>query len=243
MGSARDHALDLPPLFRSVALREAGDAFAYACAHAEKLGAGALVHVGRFDLAEFAVVLEPDEPLTGARRAVYAGMLALGDTLAALAPPEKPIAIEWPDAIFVDGALVGGGRLGWPDDADEHAVPDWLVFGAMIRAHSPNAVEPGRCPRATALDEEGFDAADPERVIEGFARHFMAATDYWREAGFGVLVRGYLSRLKRDRGGAWDIDENGDLLLHAAGDVPRRGLYPALRAPSWLDPLTGELRL
>ena len=53
-------ALDLPPPFRLVVLREAGDAFAHASAHAAELGAGTLVFVGRFDLAEFAVVLEPE---------------------------------------------------------------------------------------------------------------------------------------------------------------------------------------
>ena len=56
-------ALDLPPGFRLVTLREVGDAFAHARANAAELGAGTLVYVGRFDLAEFAVVLEPDEPL------------------------------------------------------------------------------------------------------------------------------------------------------------------------------------
>src|SRR5712671_5361811 len=118
--------LDLPPPFRLVVLREVGDAFAHACAHAAELGAGTLVFVGRFDLAEFAVVLEPDEPLASARRGLYAGMVALADALAALAPPEKPIAVEWPDAIRVDGGLVGGGRLAWPHGADETAPPPWL---------------------------------------------------------------------------------------------------------------------
>ena len=69
-------ALDLPPGFRVVTLREVGDAFAHAKANAAELGAGTLVFVGRFDLAEFAVVLEPDEPLRTARRAFYAGMAA-----------------------------------------------------------------------------------------------------------------------------------------------------------------------
>src|SRR5690242_17917590 len=86
--------LSLPPPFRVIVLREVGDAFAHACAHAPELGAGGLVFVGRFDLAEFAVVLEPEEPLASARLAFYAGMIALCDTLAALAPPEKPIAVE-----------------------------------------------------------------------------------------------------------------------------------------------------
>src|SRR5215472_15561328 len=84
-------ALDLPPLFRAVTLREVGDAFAHAQAIAPEAGAGTLVHVGRFDLAEFAVVLEPDEPLAAARRAFYAGCVALADALTAHAPPEKTI--------------------------------------------------------------------------------------------------------------------------------------------------------
>src|SRR5215472_3683960 len=95
-------ALDLPPPYRLVTLREVGDAFAHATRIAAEEGAGTLVHVGRFDLAEFAVVLEPDEPLATARRAFYAGMNALADALAAHAPPEKPITIDWPDAIRID---------------------------------------------------------------------------------------------------------------------------------------------
>src|SRR5215212_10188171 len=132
-GALSAPALDLPPPFRLVTLREVGDAFAHACGIAAQEGAGSLVHVGRFDLAEFAVVLEPEEPLRTARRALYAGMTALADALAAHAPPEKPIAIVWPDAIRVDGGLVGGGRLGWPTDAADDDVPAWLVFGGMIR--------------------------------------------------------------------------------------------------------------
>ena len=61
----RTHAargFDLPPPFRLVSLREVGDAVAYARTHAAELGAGTLISVGRFDLAEFAVVLDPDWP-------------------------------------------------------------------------------------------------------------------------------------------------------------------------------------
>ena len=109
-------ALDLPPGFRLVTLREVGDAFAHAKANAAELGAGTLVFVGRFDFAEFAVVLEPDEPLRTARRAFYAGMAALTDALIARAPPEKPIACVWPDAITVDHGLIGGAQFAWRMD-------------------------------------------------------------------------------------------------------------------------------
>src|ERR1700720_1183092 len=127
------HRLDLPPPFRLVTLREVGDAFAHAIAIAAEHGAGTLVYVGRFDLAEFAVVLEPEEPLKTARRALYAGMTALGDALAVHAPPERPITFDWPDAVRVDGGLVGGVRLAWPTEAQEDVPADWLVFGAMVR--------------------------------------------------------------------------------------------------------------
>jgi hypothetical protein len=76
-------ARDLPPPFQLVTLREVGDAFAHAQAIAPEQGAGTLVHVGRFDLSEFAVVLEPEEPLASARRVFYAGMVALRDALLA----------------------------------------------------------------------------------------------------------------------------------------------------------------
>jgi len=102
-------ALDLPPPFRLVTLREVGDAFAHATRVAAEEGAGTLVYVGRFDLAEFAVVLEPEEPLKTARRALYAGLTALADALAVHAPPERPITFDWPDGVRVDD--LGSGRL------------------------------------------------------------------------------------------------------------------------------------
>ena len=144
--------LSLPPPFTLVTLREVNDAFSHAVEIAPERGAGTLTYVGRFDLAEFAVVLEPDEPLRTARRAFHLGMTALTDALLAFAPPEKPLVIDWPDAIRIDGGLVGGGRLAWPDGAKEDERPDWLVFGGMIRTVSMNDGEPGLHPLAAALD-------------------------------------------------------------------------------------------
>lgn len=236
-------AFDLPPPFRSVVLREVGDAFAHARAHAGELGAGTLVFVGRFDLAEFAVVLEPDEPLGAARRVFYVAMNALADALAALAPPEKPIAIAWPDAVLVDRGLIGGGRLAWPDGAKEDAIPDWLVFGAAIRTVSMSG-EAGLHPLATALEDEGFSDVRSERLAEGFARHLMTAIDHWQEDGFAVIAREYQSKLESRQGTLANIDESGDLLVHrSGGPVKCRKLRRALKAPSWLDPKTGGPRL
>jgi biotin-(acetyl-CoA carboxylase) ligase len=232
-------ALSLPPAFRLVTLREVGDAFAHATANAAELGAGALVYVGRFDLAEFAIVLEPEEPLRSARRAFYAGMAALTDALAAYAPPEKPIAIDWPDAIHVDLGLVGGGQLTWPKGPDEER-PEWLVFGGMIRTVSMAEAEPGLRPLSAALEEEGFTNTGSGQLVESFARHFMLHVDAWQEQGFAAVARSYLARLESEKGVRRDIDDNGDLLVRRMGkaEVERRRLVPALATPTWLDPAT-----
>jgi biotin-(acetyl-CoA carboxylase) ligase len=233
-------ALDLPPLFRLVTLREVGDAMAHATAIAAEEGAGTLVHVGRFDLAEFAVVLEPDEPLWKARRAVYAGATALADALAVHAPPEKPIAFDWPDAIRVDRGLVGGVRLAWPAGADENEPAPWLVFGAMIRTVSLGEDEPGLTPLSAALEDEGFDGLGSGRLVESFARHLMSAIDAWQEEGFGEIAKNYLTRLAPESGARRSIDENGDLLVKrvTAPEPVRHSLVNALSQVSWLDPAT-----
>jgi biotin-(acetyl-CoA carboxylase) ligase len=240
---------ELPPPFRLVTLREAGDAAAYARTHATELGAGTLVSVGRFDVAEFAVVFEPDEPHTSSWRVLYAGMVALVRAMAAIAPPHKPIAIEWPDAIRVDGGLVGGGRLVAPEAAAPAAPPPWLVFGAVIRfasiAEEDSAAPPGGIARdETTLEEEGFgEAGDANRLVEAFARHLMRVIDHWRVDGFAAVASEYLSYLAPENGAQRAIDEAGDLLVRRSDKrLERLGLRQRLASPSWFGSHEGELR-
>jgi biotin-(acetyl-CoA carboxylase) ligase len=238
-------ALDLPPPFRLVTLREVGDAFAHATRVAAEEGAGTLVYVGRFDLAEFAVVLEPEEPLKTARRALYAGLTALADALAVHAPPERPITFDWPDGVRVNGGLVGGARLAWPERAGENEPPAWLVFAAMIRTVAMGDEEPGLRPLSAALEEEGFDDLGSGRLVESFARHLMVALDAWQEQGFGEIAKNYLARLAPESGVRHDIAENGDLLVRRVtgrGEAEQRSLLRALGEPSWFDPVTGGPR-
>jgi len=232
--------LIVPAAFRLVRLREGGDAFGHACTNASELGAGALVFVPRIDVAEFAVVLETDERLTTARLAFCAGMLALYDAIASLAPPRKLIAIEWPDAIRVDGGLVGGGRLAWPAEVDEHAAPEWLVFGAAIRTAAVSETAPHVDPPTTTLEAEGFDVSRPERLVEKFARHLLAADDRLREIGFAAVAKAYVSRLARQKGVRHDLAENGDLVTSQKnGSAERRALVPMLAMPQWVDAQCG----
>jgi len=234
-----EQTLDLPPGYTLVALRELGDAFAHACEIAAEAGAGTLVWVRRYDLVEFAVVLEPDEPLRSARRAFFAGMNALADAIAAHCPPEREVTFDWPDAIRFDAGLLGGGRLGWPDQCTEDGIPEWLVFGVILRAADMAHVPEIEAVSGVSLLSEGFEMVDTDAIIESFARHLMTAFDRWKERGFEAIARDYLERLPKNKASARrGIDVNGDLLvaLPAGNGAPARSsLVDALGRATWYD--------
>lgn len=235
-----EQTLDLPPGYTLVALRELGDAFAHACEIASEAGAATLVWVRRYDLVEFAVVLEPNEPLASARRAFFAGMNALGDAIAAHCPPEREVKFVWPDTIMFDEGLLGGARLGWPNECAEGAIPDWLVFGVILRAADMVHIEETQMASSVALLSEGFEIVDTDGIIESFSRHLMTAFDRWKEQGFEAIARDYLERLpQRKAGERRGIDGNGDLLVRAGvGNSPpeRTSLVEALAQAAWYDP-------
>jgi hypothetical protein len=235
--------LDLPPVFREIMLREAGNAFAHAQKIAPEAGAGTLVWVGRFDVAEFAVVLEPDEPLAYARRAIYPCLAALADALAVHAPPEMPMHFEFPATLMFNEGLVGGGQLAWPANADEKERPDWLVFGAMIRTDILDYREPGERAHIASLHEEGFDEVGSGRLVESFARHLMVHMDEWQNGGFTKVAEAYLSRVPAPSNVERSIDAAGDLLTRRKGklDVEKRKLLPAIERALWLDHKTGDI--
>lgn len=235
-----EQTLDLPPGYTLVALRELGDAFAHACEIAAEAGAGTLVWVRRYDLVEFAVVLEPDEPLKSARRALFAGMNALADAIAAHCPPEREVTFDWPDAVRFDAGLLGGGRLAWPGDCAEDEVPAWLVFGVILRAAPMAHVPEVQAASGVSLLSEGFEMVETDAIIESFSRHLMTAFDRWKERGFEAIARDYLERLpKKLAGERRGIDGNGDLLVSLPnGRAPpeRSSLVDALTRASWYDP-------
>ena len=240
--------LDLPPLYRGVALREHQDAFRHAREIADEAGAGTLVWVRRFDTVEFALILEPEEPLREARRALYAAMAAVGDALSTYSPPEKPLTFGWPATVLFDGGVIGGARLAWPDGAAETEIPDWLVVGVTLRTVLPLKAGGGHvldtaAQHGTSLEAEGFDMLDQGALIASFARHFMVYVDLWHDKGFVPVGQQYLARLPEEKGVKRGIDTDGDLLIRRLPnikDVEKRSLLAALETPEWLDPETGD---
>lgn len=231
----------LPPGFSLVTLRESGDAFGHAQAIADEAGAATLVWVRRFDIVEFAVVLEPDAILAEARLAHYLAMNALADALAIHSPPERPVLFRWPDALTYDLGLIGGGRLAWPADCPESQVPDWLVFGAMVRATTMSPFQLGQT--GVGMAEEGFEEVDAVDLIEAFARHLMLGVSRWQEEGAKPTVRRWLDRLEKVTGVRHGIEPNGDLVATSQYGTEREGLVEALARVDWLDRESGGPKL
>lgn len=245
MAATTSDALDLPPGYTAVALRELGNAYLHAVMNAGELGAGTLVWVRRFDLVEVAVVLEPEQPLAAARRVLFAGMNAAADALALHCPPEKPITFGWPDTIMLDGGLIGGMRLGWDFSAAESEVPGWMVLGLMLRStiHAGSHRWTADNRNVTSLEDEGVAILSSADIIGSFSRHLLARIDHWLNDGFNETGRDYLARLTPEKGTRRGIDANGDLLVHklgVEGPAQRRSLTEGLSACGWLNWETGE---
>jgi biotin-(acetyl-CoA carboxylase) ligase len=242
IAKSENAGLDLPSIYRAVALREHRDAFAHAQAIAADEGAGTLVWVRRFDTIEIALVLEPEQKLAEARCVIFAAMSAAADALALHCPPEKPLAFAWPDTIMLDGGIIGGCRLGVAPNCGQDDVPDWLVLGLNLRSVVETTVDHS-FTKGTSLSSEGFEMMDGGKIIESFARHLMAALDGWRAVGYKLVADTYLARLQPAPGVRRGLDANGDLLLRrlsAINSVERSSLTAALATPQWLDPATNE---
>jgi biotin-(acetyl-CoA carboxylase) ligase len=231
--------LSLPPVYRLKTVREAADAFQTAVASASE-GAGLLAWARRVHIADFAVVLEPEQSLKEARLAFYAGMNALADALTVYAPPETPIAFDWPDTVTVDGRIVGGGRLSWPPRTAEGEKPAWMVFGIKIRLAARPGDEPGGWTRGTSLEAEGFEDFSAGMLIESFARHFIDALQNFESGGVRPEIERFLRRLDRKGLHGVMITAEGDCVLRQGQRSEQRNFVAGLAQPSWRDPQTGE---
>lgn len=238
--------LVLPPGFSERATELHSDAHAEACrlAASGEAEAATLVLSRREDLIDLAVVLAPAEPLATARRAHFAGMVALANAVGVFGPPEIPVTFKWPGTLLFNGARLGGGRLGWPEACREDEEPDWLVFSGMLLASKLAAGDPGHTPYSTALEEEGFGTDLRAPLVESFARHLTKTFEIWREDGFGHVAVLYLAHLPRESGVQVAIEPEGDgRLTWPDGRVEHLALRASLEAPDWRDPKTGGVRL
>lgn len=175
-----------PPLLHATSVDAAPGPFARAArlAHKEKAGAGDVLWSRSTSKAEMAIILEPDVPLAQAQQMAPLSMLAMGDALGGLCPPQVSVHFRWPRDILINGARAGGVTLMAPHcQADE--VPRWLVVGMSLQIIHDNAdVEPGKQLDRTCLVEEGI-GADLTRndIVQSLASYWMAGLNNWQDEG------------------------------------------------------------
>ena len=217
-----------PPLLKGHDVRGESP-FDVACARggAGALGAGDVVWSRNTSRIGLAIVLEPEVPLERAVEMLPLALVAAGDCIGALTPPQVGVSFTWPDGVRSNGAEAGRFRAGLGGGEGLQSVPDWMVIGLDLRhLREPHDPEPGHRPDITWLGEEGGGEITRSQVIESYCRHFLTWINTWTDDGFRPVHDAWLFRCQaRDEEGAapcsdpevegtfLGLDDNGNLLL------------------------------
>lgn len=236
-----------PPLLNGHFVAGNEDAFAVACERAAsgQLGAGDVLWSSSLSKVDAAIILEPDVTLETAVQMLPLAMVAIGDCLGVLTPPQVGVSFTWPNQIRVNGGLAGMMKAAASGPRDASNVPDWLVVGLWLRHrredHEP---EPGEVPDQTWLSEEGCEELSTTDIIESYSRHFLTWLNDWNEDGFRSVHGSWLFRAE-ERDGDIDIklgdqafkglmlglDDGGNLLVKDGEETKSALLMDAFEFP------------
>lgn len=204
--------LEFPPLLTGIAVPGAPLTAALASVDQE-VEPGAVFYGSDPTRLQVALVLAPEEPLSGAIRVSFAATLGLNDALGALAPPEVAVHLVWPNGIKVNGADCGTVTA-VASTSDPAAEPDWLILGLDVPIDQPGDGEPGHDPSRTTLYAEGCSEITAPDLTEAWARHMMNWLHIYMTEGFEPLHRAWLAVADgRGEGRFLGLDENGGLLV------------------------------
>ncbi len=228
-----------PPLLKGHDVPGAVEAFEDACTRASSgaLGAGDVVWSRSATRIDVAIVLEPDVSLETAVQMLPLSMVAIGDCLGALTPPQVGQTFSWPGTIRVNGALAGTMRAAAGGPKDASSVPDWMVVGLWLRhLREESDPEPGEVPDQTWLSEEGCEDLTRSELIESYSRHFLTWLNNWNEDGFKSVHASWLYRAHENQedisfelggktynGVMRGLDDNGNL-LYSNGETTKSAL-------------------
>lgn len=175
------------------------------------------------------LILRPRAAPGQAAQLSFVAALALGEALEGSVPGLAGLAYKWPNDILVKGRKLAGILL--ESEARAGDAASFVVVGTgvnLVSAPSETAYP------ATSLCAEGLKPPAPERLLGEYAQGFAAWMARWQRQGFApvgaawrlraaALGRPIEVRLDRTvlRGRFRDIDEEGALVLEAAGERRR----------------------
>lgn len=189
-----------PPLLSGIVTADGDDPveIAHAKVRAGEAGAGDLFWSPSERQLSTALVLEPDVAARQALEVAYITMVAFGDCLGAMAPPEVGVMYRWPSMILVNGAEAGSVSVHLPDDCGDDRTPDWMVIGLCLDIIPPDGgPEPGHCVDRTTLWDEGCGFLTRTQLLESFARHFKTWLHRWEVDGSRPVREAWLARFSK----------------------------------------------
>lgn len=226
---------EFPPLLSGHAVQAADDPLdvAFEGASNGRFSAGDLCWSMAETHVRAAIVLEPECSLAKALQMAPLMMVAIGDALGAIGPPNLALMYRWPSTLMVNGGEVGEVFLRRPEGAALEDIPPFIVVGFSVAMSLPAEVfdAPGLARNTTALFEEGCGDLDRTQVIEAIARHFLSWVDTWEYDGFAAAHPDFAGRMQpadtlsvrigdtTHEGRMIGIDEDGGLLLDGAAGV------------------------
>ncbi|MEP3525084.1 MAG: biotin/lipoate--protein ligase family protein [Hyphomicrobiales bacterium] len=217
-----------PPLLTSHELKVGQSPARKAAAGAlkGKYGAGDVLWLRDNDTLDYAVVLEPEVDRTKALDMIFVQMVALGDAIGAIGPPELAITHHWPNKILANGAEIGSVRAILSEEDDVDGYPRFMVISTHINVRpTADNIDPGLDQSRTTLWDEGCGDLDAMMVLDSTARHFMSWMHTWDEEGFqpvltqldGRMVQGHALSITDIDGTFLGLDESANLLLKHDG--------------------------
>jgi BirA family biotin operon repressor/biotin-[acetyl-CoA-carboxylase] ligase len=189
--------LELPPIFRPERIDAEDDAAAAARARAaDGADAATFVWTDRPDIADCAVVLRPEQPLTEAAQMLHVGLLAAGEALAAALPALMVASHRPPGAVLLNGARLGAVTLWAPPDCEADDVPDWLVLALTVAVQGrPPAMPDAEGIEPTTVENEGCGEVTARDIIAAFGRYLLSWINRWQQEGLAPVRRLWLQRL------------------------------------------------
>lgn len=174
----------LPPLLHAEAV-DSGDVHAKAVARAAAGEVGLVCYAPTGSLLDFALTLAPEVDASAAAQMHHVLMVALGDAIVALAPPEVMISYQFPGVLLLNRGIAGTVKITQGPVSAQTNCPTWMVVGAHLRLSSEmQTMSLDERMANTSLEEEGAGYISRTRLLEACCRHFLVWLNKWEEDGF-----------------------------------------------------------
>ena len=209
----------LPPILTPIPVVKGIDVFAKAIAVAGKSETGTVLYSENPEYVEVAIILSPEVPKIKCNQMLYIMMVASGDAIGALAPPEVAVTYAFPGFIFLNRGEAGLVKVEVAPSNDDQSIPDWMVVGLKLRLNNNIEINENEINAdITSLADEGGGYVSRTRAIESLSRHFLAWVSQWEDEGFKPVTEVWNKRreetkvitLKNGQEVSWvGLDENG----------------------------------